>query len=152
MRSSALTYNSRATDVTPRQAILRVRPIPPGHGAAHPHARRRKDSRAADHFMAMFDGPGRAIRCAVAIRDVARRLGIKTRTGLHTGECDQVGDKIGGNAVETGVQVAGMARESEVLVSRTVKDLVAGSGLKFEDRGLHSFGDVLGEWQLFAAQ
>ncbi len=106
----------------------------------------------ADRFMAIFDGPGRAIRCAVAIRDAARRLGIKTRTGLHTGECDAIGDKIGGNAVETGVQVARIANESEVLVSRTVKDLVAGSGLTFEDRGLHSFGDVLGEWQLFAAQ
>lgn len=106
----------------------------------------------ADHFMAVFDGPGRAIRCAVAIRDAALRLGIRTRTGLHTGECDAIGDKIGGNAVETGVQVAGIADESEVLVSRTVKDLVAGSGLKFEDRGLHSFGDALGEWQLFAVK
>ena len=62
------------------------------------------------------------------------------------------GDKIGGNAVETGVQVAGIADESDVLVSQTVKDLVAGSGLKFEDRGLHSFGDALGEWQLFAVK
>ncbi|HEX5736027.1 MAG TPA: alpha/beta fold hydrolase [Blastocatellia bacterium] len=114
--------------------------------------RGREAETSADHFMAVFDGPGRAIRCAVAIRDAARRLGISTRTGLHTGECDAIGDKIGGNAVETGVQVAGIACESEVLVSRTVKDLVAGSGLKFEDRGLHSFGDALGEWQLFAAQ
>ena len=103
-----------------------------------------------DRFMAIFDGPGRAIRCACAIRDAAQRLGIKTRTGLHTGECDVIGGKISGNAVETGVQVAGKAGQSEVLVSRTVKDLVAGSGLRFEDRGPHSFGDSLGEWQLFA--
>jgi pimeloyl-ACP methyl ester carboxylesterase/DNA-binding winged helix-turn-helix (wHTH) protein/class 3 adenylate cyclase len=100
--------------------------------------------------LAIFDGPARAIRCASAISKYAARLGLNMRVGLHTGECDMVGGKVGGIATEIGVQVARKAAPNEVLVSSTVKDLVAGSGIKFEDRGAHGLEGVPGEWRLFA--
>ena len=102
--------------------------------------------------LAIFDGPARAIRCASAISEFANRLGVSMRIGLHTGECDMVDGKVGGIAAEIGAQVAQKAAPDEVLVSSTVKDLVAGSGIKFEDRGTHPLVGVPGEWRLFAVE
>ncbi len=105
---------------------------------------------AGDGFFASFDGPARAIRCACAIRDALGSLDIDIRAGLHTGECEVIHGKVGGIAVHIGARVAARATVGEVLVSSTVRDLVAGSGLEFEDRGLASLKDVPGEWRLFA--
>jgi class 3 adenylate cyclase len=105
-----------------------------------------------DGFLATFDGPARAIRCGCAIRDEARQLGIGVRAGLHTGEIELRGDDIGGVAVHIGARVAALAGPAEVLVSRTVTDLVAGSGIGFEDRGEHELKGVPGTWRLFAVQ
>jgi len=105
---------------------------------------------AGDGFFAAFDGPARAIRCAEAISAGVRPLGIEVRAGLHTGECEMIGDKVGGIAVHIGARVAALARPGEVLVSNTVKDLVAGSGLSFEERGVHTLKGVPGEWRLYA--
>jgi class 3 adenylate cyclase len=105
---------------------------------------------AGDGFLATFDGPARAIRCAGAIRSSVRDLGLEVRSGLHTGECELLGDKVAGVAVHTGARVAALARPGEILVSRTVKDLVAGSGIDFEERGEHELKGVPGEWQLYA--
>jgi len=107
---------------------------------------------AGDGFLAAFDGPARAIRCASAISNTVRPLGIQIRAGLHTGECEVIGDKLGGIAVHIGARVAALATPDEVLVSSTVKDLVAGSGLRFQDRGVHSLRGVPGEWRLFAVE
>jgi pimeloyl-ACP methyl ester carboxylesterase len=107
---------------------------------------------AGDGFLATFDGPARGIRCARAISDAVRLLGLETRAGLHTGECEVMGDDIGGIAVHIGARVAAQAGASEVLVSSTVKDLVAGSGLEFQERGLHSLKGIPGEWRLFALE
>jgi class 3 adenylate cyclase len=103
-----------------------------------------------DGFLASFDGPARAIRCACAIRDDARQLGIAVRAGLHTGEIELLGDDIGGVAVNIGSRVAALAGPAEVLVSRTVTDLVAGSGIAFEDQGEHELKGIPGLWRLFA--
>jgi pimeloyl-ACP methyl ester carboxylesterase/DNA-binding winged helix-turn-helix (wHTH) protein len=102
------------------------------------------------HLFATFDGPARAIRCALAIADAASRLGIRARAGLHTGECDMSGETIGGPTVQLGESVAGLASFGEVLISHTVKDLVAGSGIEFEPRGAHILESLPGEWRLFA--
>jgi class 3 adenylate cyclase len=99
--------------------------------------------------LAIFDGPARAVRCACAIVEYSSRLGIEMRAGLHTGECDMVDSKVGGIATEIGAEVAKRAAAGEVLVSNTVKDLVAGSGIRFEDRGTHTLAGILGEWRLF---
>jgi pimeloyl-ACP methyl ester carboxylesterase/DNA-binding winged helix-turn-helix (wHTH) protein len=99
--------------------------------------------------LAIFDGPARAVRCACAIVEYSSRLGIEMRAGLHTGECDMVEGQVGGDAAEIGVEVAKKAAAGEVLVSNTVKDLVAGSGIRFEDRGTHNLSGILGEWRLF---
>ncbi len=112
--------------------------------------RGREVDTAGDGFLATFDGPARAIRCACAISDGARQLGVEIRAGLHTGECELIGDKVGGIAVHIGARVAATAAPGEVLVSSTVKDLVAGSGLRFSDRGVHTLKGVPGEWRLFA--
>jgi class 3 adenylate cyclase len=103
-----------------------------------------------DGFLAIFDGPARAIRCACAIRDGVRSLGIEIRAGLHTGECELIGEDVGGIAVHIGARVAASATAGQVLVSGTVKDLVAGSGLRFTDRGARRLQGVPGEWRLFA--
>jgi class 3 adenylate cyclase len=103
-----------------------------------------------DGFLATFDGPARAIRCAVRIREELRQLGIEVRVGLHTGECELLGDDIGGVAVHIGARVEARAMPGEVLVSSTVKDLVVGSGLQFEDRGTHTLKGIPDEWRLFA--
>ena len=113
--------------------------------------RGREVDTAGDGFFATFDGPARGIRCACAIRDAVTDLGIVIRAGLHTGECEVVGDKVLGIAVHLGARVAGRAEANEVLVSTTVKDLVAGSGLGFVDRGAHALKGIPGEWRLFAA-
>jgi len=105
---------------------------------------------AGDGFFAAFDGPARGVRAACAIREKVRSLGIDMRAGLHTGECELMGGKMGGIAVHTGARVASEAGPSEVLVSQTVKDLVAGSGIVFEDRGIHDLKGVPGEWRLYA--
>jgi pimeloyl-ACP methyl ester carboxylesterase len=107
-------------------------------------------STAGDGFLATFDGPARAVACAVSIRDAAHALGLQIRFGLHTGELEVVGSDIRGIAVHTGARVAGMAGPGEVLASSTVRDLVAGSGLEFEDRGSHELRGVPGEWRLYA--
>jgi pimeloyl-ACP methyl ester carboxylesterase/DNA-binding winged helix-turn-helix (wHTH) protein len=99
--------------------------------------------------LAIFDGPARAVRCACAIIEYSSHLGVEMRAGLHTGECDIVEGKVGGVAAEIGIEVARKAAPGEVLVSNTVKDLVAGSGIKFEDRGTHGLGAALGDWRLF---
>jgi class 3 adenylate cyclase len=103
-----------------------------------------------DGTMATFDGPARAIDCACAIRDRVRVLGIEVRAGVHTGEIELRGDDIGGIAVHLGARVAALGGPSEILVSRTVTDLVAGSGIQFEDRGQHELKGVPGTWQLYA--
>ena len=97
--------------------------------------RGREVNTSGDGFLAMFDGPQRAIRCAMAIRDAVQTLGIQVRAGLHTGECEVRGDDIGGIAVHIGARVSALAGPKEVLVSSTLRDLVIGSGLEFEDRG-----------------
>ncbi len=104
----------------------------------------------ADGVFAAFDGPGRAISCACALRDELRRLGLEIRAGVHTGECERRGDKLSGIAVPTGARVADLARPGDVLVSSTVRDLVAGSGIAFEDRGDHELKGVPGMWRLHA--
>lgn len=109
-------------------------------------ARDREVDTAGDGFFAAFDGPARAVRCAQAIVDGVQDLGIAVRSGLHTGECEIVDGKVAGIAVHTGARVAAYAGPGEVLVSSTVKDLVSGSGLAFEDRGLHDLKGVPGEW------
>jgi class 3 adenylate cyclase len=105
-----------------------------------------------DGVLATFDGPARGVRCACAIADEIRPLGIEVRAGLHTGECEMIGDDVGGIAVHIGARVAAVAGAGEVLVSSTVKDLVAGSGLRFGDRGSHSLKGVPGEWRIFAVE
>jgi class 3 adenylate cyclase len=107
---------------------------------------------AGDGFFASFDGPARAIRCARAISESVRELGLEVRAGLHTGECEVIGDKLGGIAVNIGARVAARAQPGEVLVSSTVKDLVAGSGIGFEDRGAVELKGVPGSWQLYAVE
>jgi class 3 adenylate cyclase len=104
---------------------------------------------AGDGFLATFDGPARAIRCATGIRDAVRSLGIEIRAGLHTGECERLDDKIAGIAVHTGARVMALAGPGEILVSSTVKDLVAGSGLEFHEHGTHTLKGIPGEWRLF---
>jgi class 3 adenylate cyclase/pimeloyl-ACP methyl ester carboxylesterase len=112
--------------------------------------RGREVSTSGDGFLAMFDGPQRAIRCAMAIRDAVQSLGIEVRAGLHTGECEVRGEDIGGIAVHIGARVSALAGPNDVLVSSTLRDLVIGSGLEFVDRGAHELKGVPGEWHLFA--
>ena len=112
--------------------------------------RGREVNTSGDGFLAMFDGPQRAIRCAMSIRDAVQSLGIQVRAGLHTGECEVRGDDIGGIGVHIGARVSALAGPNDVLVSSTLRDLVIGSGLEFDDRGAHELKGVPGEWHLFA--
>ena len=114
--------------------------------------RGREIDTAGDGFFAAFDGPARAVRCAEALTTGVRALGIEVRAGLHTGECEVIGEKVGGIAVHIGARIAALARPGEVLVSNTVKDLVAGSGLAFEERGAQILKGVPGEWRLYAVK
>jgi class 3 adenylate cyclase len=104
-----------------------------------------------DGFLAAFEGPAKAIRCAGAINEGVRRLGIELRAGVHTGECERRGEDLGGLAVHIGARVGAKAAAGEVLVSSTVKELVVGSGIEFEERGCETLKGVPGEWRLFAA-
>jgi class 3 adenylate cyclase/dienelactone hydrolase len=113
-------------------------------------ARGREVDTAGDGFLATFDGPARAIRCACAITDAVKELGLEVRAGLHTGECEVLDGNIAGIAVHTGARVAAKAEPGEVLVSGTVKDLVAGSGIRFQDRGAHELRGIPGEWHLYS--
>jgi pimeloyl-ACP methyl ester carboxylesterase len=112
--------------------------------------RGREIDTAGDGFLAAFDGPARAVRCAVAIGEAVRGLGLEIRAGIHTGEVERAGNDIRGLAVHIGARVSARADPGEVLVSSTVKDLVAGSGIDFQDRGAHTLKGVPGEWHLFA--
>jgi class 3 adenylate cyclase len=114
--------------------------------------RGREAKTTGDGFLATFDGPARAIRCAVELVGGLRGLGLDIRAGLHTGEIEVRGDDIGGIAVHTAARVAAMASRREVLVSSTVKDLVAGSGIEFEERGEHELRGVPGSWRLYSVQ
>ncbi|HEY3188688.1 MAG TPA: adenylate/guanylate cyclase domain-containing protein [Solirubrobacteraceae bacterium] len=105
-----------------------------------------------DGVMATFDGPARGIHCAEAAVDAAHELGLRIRAGLHTGECEAIGDDLGGIAVHIAARVSALAGPDEILVSRTVRDLVAGSGIRFEDRGRHQLRGVPDEWELLAVE
>jgi len=142
---------------TERAAALgdrRWRDVVEGHDATsrrHVERYRGKIVRSTgDGMLATFDGPARAVHCAVAVRDAIRNLGLEVRAGLHTGEIELMEDDLSGIAVHIGARVSAIARPGEVLVSRTVKDLVAGSGLAFEDRGPHKLKGVPDEWDLYA--
>jgi pimeloyl-ACP methyl ester carboxylesterase len=113
--------------------------------------RGREVDTAGDGFFAAFDGPARAVSCALAAGEAVRELGVEIRAGIHTGECELDGAKVRGIAVHTGARIAALAGPGEVLVSQTVKDLVSGSGLVFEDRGAHELKGVPGEWRVYAA-
>jgi class 3 adenylate cyclase len=114
--------------------------------------RGRETNTTGDGFLATFDGPARAIRCALAIAQTVKQLGIDVRASVHTGECELMGENVGGIAVHIGARIMAQAEPGAVLVSGTVKDLVAGSGIEFEDRGVHQLKGVPGEWRLFAAR
>jgi class 3 adenylate cyclase len=113
--------------------------------------RGRETNTAGDGFLASFDGPGRAIRCALAIASGVKPIGLNIRAGLHTGEVELMGDNIGGIAVHIAARINAEAAAGEVMVSSTTKDLVAGSGMVFEPRGNRQLKGVPGEWALFAA-
>jgi len=104
-----------------------------------------------DGFLATFDGPARAVRCACAARDAVHELGLDIRAGLHTGEYEIFGPSIAGLTVHTGARIAALARPGEVLVSSAVKDLVAGSGIEFEDRGERQLKGVPDRWHVYSA-
>jgi class 3 adenylate cyclase len=114
--------------------------------------RGREITTTGDGFLATFDGPGRAVRCACSIRDAVRAIGINVRVGLHTGEIELDADNIGGIAVNIAQRVQALAQPNEVLVSRTVADLVAGSGIAFADRGSHTLKGLPNQWPLFAVE
>ena len=105
-----------------------------------------------DGFLATFDGPARGVKCAAAIVDAVREAGIEIRAGLHTGEVELDGSDVAGIAVAIGARVGAIAAPSEILVSSTVKDLVVGSGLRFNDHGIHELKGVPGEWHLYIAE
>jgi class 3 adenylate cyclase len=126
-------------------------------GRHHARVRRQLDrfrgaelDTAGDGFLASFEGPIRAIRCALAIAEAVRDLGLEIRAGVHTGECERVGAKLSGLPVSIGARVAAEAGADEVLVSSTVKDLVVGSGITFEERGEYELKGVPGSWKLYS--
>jgi len=115
-----------------------------------PRFRGREVDAAGDGFLSAFEGPARGIRCACAVVRAGARLGLQLRAGLHTGECEVIGETLSGVAVNTGLCIASLARPGEVLLSGTVKDLVAGSGIAFQDRGVETLKGIPGEWHLYA--
>jgi len=112
--------------------------------------RGRRVKTTGDGMLALFDGPARGVRCAEAVRDALAELGVEIRAGLHVGECELRNGDVGGLAVHIGARVAGLADPGEILVSRTVRDLVAGSGLSFAERGEHQLKGVPDRWPLYA--
>jgi class 3 adenylate cyclase/alpha-beta hydrolase superfamily lysophospholipase len=132
-----------------RDLLERHHAVVRGELAKH---RGREVKTMGDGFLATFDGPARGVRAAQAIVAGVRNIGLEVRSGLHTGECEMLGEDVGGIAVHIGARIAARADAGEVLVSSTVKDLVAGSGIEFDDRGSHELKGVPGEWHLFAAQ
>jgi len=112
--------------------------------------RGREIDRAGDGFLATFDGPAQAIRCAMELVDNVRGLGLRIRVGIHTGECERLGDKVRGLGVVIGARIGALAAAGEILVSRTVQDLVVGSELRFRQRGKHELKGMRGEWELYA--
>ena len=145
-----------ATETAARLGDKRWRELLVSHHDAVRHQlqrfRGREIDTAGDGFFAAFDGPARAVRCACAVGEAVRPLGLELRAGVHTGECEVMDDKYGGIAVHIGARIAACAAAGEVLVSRTVKDLVAGSGLAFVNRGEQPLKGVPGSWPLFAVQ
>lgn len=111
----------------------------------------REVKQTGDGFLACFDSPARAVRCAQMVADRTRHLGIEVRAGIHSGECEVRGDDLGGIAVHIGARIAGLGGAGDVLTSRTVVEAVTGSGLQFERRGVHSLKGVPGEWEVHAA-
>jgi class 3 adenylate cyclase len=111
--------------------------------------RGREINTTGDGFVAIFDGPARAVRCACAVREAVRPVGLEIRLGIHTGECEIRRDSISGLSVHIAARIAALASASSVVVSRTVKDLVAGSGIAFEDLGYHSLRGVPDQWHLY---
>jgi len=112
--------------------------------------RGREVDTAGDGFLIAFDGAARAVRCAVAVREHLRRIGLEIRSGVHAGECEESGGQLVGIAVHIGSRLVGIARPGEVLASSTVRDLVAGSGIEFDDRGEHTLKGIAGQWRLYA--
>jgi class 3 adenylate cyclase len=141
-RSSEIGDNRWRTVVDAHDAIVRERIA--GY-------RGREVKTMGDGFLATFDGPARGIHCARSIIQDVADVGVQVRAGMHTGECQLVGDDVSGIAVSIGARVSSLAAGGEVLVSRTVKDLVVGSGIAFEPRGTHELKGVPGSWELFAA-
>jgi class 3 adenylate cyclase len=113
--------------------------------------RGREINTTGDGFFATFDGPARAVRCAQAILQGTRSLGIEARAGVHVGECEARGDDLSGIAVHIGARVCAIAQPGQVYTTSTVRDLVAGSGIEFADRGRHTLKGIPGEWTLLAA-
>jgi len=114
--------------------------------------RGKETNTTGDGFLATFDGPARAVRCALAIALAVRQLGIEVRAGVHTGECELMGDNVGGIAVHTGARIMAKAEPGGVLVSGTVKDLASGSGINFQDHGVHQLKGIPDEWRLFSVR
>jgi pimeloyl-ACP methyl ester carboxylesterase len=143
-----------STETAARLGDRRWRDLLEGHDAAIRRQlelhRGREVKTMGDGFLAVFDGPARAIRCAVAIRDELRQMGIEIRAGIHTGEVESRGDDVGGMAVNIGARVGAIGDGGEVLVSSTVRELVVGSGIEFEERGTHRLKGAPDEWRLFA--
>jgi class 3 adenylate cyclase len=143
-----------STETAARLGDRRWRDLLESHDAAVRHElaahRGREVKTMGDGFLAVFDGPARAIRCAVSIRDHVRRIGIGLRAGIHTGEVELIDDDVGGMAVNIGARVGALGSDGEVLVSSTVKELVVGSGIEFEERGSYRLKGVPDEWRVFA--
>ncbi len=143
-----------STETAARLGDSRWRNLLERHDATVRHElavhRGREVKTMGDGFLATFDGPARAIRCAVAIRDELHRTGIDVRAGIHTGEVEMIGADVGGMAVNIGARVGALGEAGEVLVSNTVRELVVGSGIDFDDRGTYELKGAPGEWRLFA--
>jgi class 3 adenylate cyclase len=151
MFSDIVDSTSRAAELGDRRWREMLEAIDAGVRHELARFRGRAVKTLGDGFLATFDGPARAIQCAVALREAARsRFGVEVRSGLHTGEIELIGDDVGGIAVHIGARVLACADPGEVVVSGTVKDLVVGSGIEFTDRGERELRGVPGRWRLWA--
>jgi class 3 adenylate cyclase len=144
-----------STELAAKLGDRRWRDVLEAHDAAVRHQldvhRGREVKTMGDGFLATFDGPARAIRCAAAIREAVDRVGVRIRAGIHAGEVELIGDDVGGIAVNIGARIGALAGPGEVLVSSTVRELVVGSGLEFDERGSYELKGAPGEWRVFAA-